>query len=71
MARKPKKSDSELSRRLSIAHRSLRDISVYAGWLLGEAKRLQKQIDARDLLIEHLKEQVAEAESTAARAMKF
>lgn len=70
MARKPK-CDSELRRRLCIAHRSLRDMSSYAGWLLEESKRLQQQIDARDLLVEQLKEQLVEAEAAVARAMKF
>lgn len=61
----------DMKRRLKVAHKTAQDMSEVAGRLLQEIKSLEAAVRARDLLIEQLKEQVAEAESQVARAMKF
>lgn len=67
MARKP----YDMKRRLKVAHQTAHNMSEVAGRLLQDIKSLEAAVRARDLLIEQLKEQLAEAESQVARAMKF
>lgn len=66
MARKP----YDMKRRLKVAHKAARDMSEVAGRLLGQIKSLEAAVSARDLLIAHLKEQLADSETLYARAMK-
>lgn len=61
----------DINRRLQVAHKTSQNMSEIAGRLLQDIKSLEAAVRARDLLIEQLKEQLAEAESQVARAMKF
>jgi hypothetical protein len=70
MARKASPKEFELKARLRLAHRSAREMSVYAGRLLQRIEQLERAVEARNLLIGQLKEQLADSEMLYVRCMK-
>lgn len=70
MARKHKPT-YDMEQRLKVAHKSARRMASHAGRLLERIQKLEREVYARDLLIEQLKDQLVEAELAVGRAMNY